>query len=325
MRSGSGAGSTALLDNLERVLQVTVINGYGLTEAGPVTNTPPQLPRKPGSVGRTIGPEIGIMDAGGALLPPGVEGEVVLRGNEIMDGYLGAAEVNREVFRGGWFHTGDLGHLDPEGDLFITGRIKEIINRGGETISPLEIDLALSEHPAITRAASFAVEHPTLGEDIVAAVVLRPGIKATASEIRNSLAERLSRSKVPGRIWFVESIPVSASGKPLRDALSRQFQSNGRAAKSEESSLLASAPHDESAAALRRRIGEIWSRVLESDMPGEEDNFFAMGGDSLSASRLFALLGTEFQIGDPPFEPAIFFDSPTLFQLAAHVARETTR
>ncbi len=315
VRCGSGAGSPALLNNLERVLQVMVINGYGLTEAGPVTNTPPQLPRKPGSVGRAIGPEVGIMDDRGALLSPGSEGEVVLRGDEIMNGYLGAAELNREIFRGGWFHTGDLGRLDSDGDLFITGRIKEIINRGGETISPLEIDFALSEHPAIAKAASFAVEHPTLGEDIVAAVVLRPAARATASQLRSFLAERLSRSKVPGRIWFVETIPVSASGKPLRSSLSKGFQSIGGPAKSE--GTLAS---DESDASLRHRIGEIWSHVLDSDLPCDEDNFFAMGGDSLSASRLFALLESEFQLEDPPLDPAQFFDSPTLSQLAAIVA-----
>jgi len=315
VRCGSGAGSPALLNNLERVLQVTVINGYGLTEAGPVTNTPPRLPRKPGSVGMAIGPEIGIMNDSGTLLPPGSEGEVVLRGAEIMNGYLGAAELNREIFRAGWFHTGDLGRLDSDGDLFITGRIKEIINRGGETISPLEIDFALSEHPAIAKAASFAVQHPTLGEDIVAAVVLRPGVRATASQLRSFLAERLSRSKVPGRIWFVETIPVSASGKPLRSSLSRDFQSIGRRARSEGTL----AP-DESDASLRRQIAEIWSRVLDSDLPGDEDNFFAMGGDSLSASRLFALLEAEFQLEDSPLDPAPFFDSPTLSQLVAVVA-----
>jgi oxalate---CoA ligase len=320
VRCGSGAASPALLDNLESVLRVDVINGYGLTEVGSATNTTPQRPRKPGSVGRTIGPEIAIMDALGTLLPPDTEGEVVLRGDVVMDGYLGAAEANRKVFRDGWFRTGDLGRMDGEGDLFITGRIKEIINRGGETISPLEIDHTLAEHPAIAQAASFGVAHPTLGEDIVAAVVLRPGGGATASEVRSFLAERLSRSKVPGRIWFAESIPVSASGKPLRDTLSTDFQTRAKAAESPESP----GPQDESTASLRRRIGEIWMRVLNSDLPGGEDNFFAMGGDSLSAARLFTLLEAEFQL-DETLEPGKFFDSPTLFQLVAVVAERLQR
>jgi len=315
VRCGSGAASPALLDDLERVLQVDVINGYGLTEVGTATNTPPQLPRKPNSVGRTIGSEIAIMDASGTLLPPNSEGEVVLRGDAVMDGYLNDAEANRRVFRDGWFRTGDLGRMDHDGDLFITGRIKEIINRGGETIGPLEIDHALAEHPAIARAACFGVPHPTLGEDIVAAVVLRPGSRATASQIRSFLAERLSRSKVPGRIWFTDFIPVSATDKPLRDSLGKQFQTSVRAAESQESP----APQDESSASLRHRIGEIWMRVLNSDLPGPEDNFFAMGGDSLSAARLLTLLEAEFQL-DATLEPAKFFDSPTFFQLVSAIA-----
>jgi thioesterase domain-containing protein len=248
------------------------------------------------------------------LLPPDTEGEVVLRGDEVMDGYLGTPELNREVFRGGWFHTGDLGRLDRDGDLYITGRIKEIINRGGETISPLEVDLVLAEHPAIARAACFGVDHPTLGEDIVAAVVLRSGVSATASQVRSFLAERLSRSKVPGRIWFADSIPVSASGKPLRDVLSKHFQA--RAAESEQSPT----PLDESSESFRHRIAEIWMRVLNSDLTGMEDNFFAMGGDSLSAARLFALLEVEFQLQESTLEPAKFFDSPTFSQLTAIVS-----
>ncbi len=317
VRCGSGAGSPTLLSDLERVLQVDVVNGYGLTETGPVTNTLPRLPRKTGSVGRTNGPEIAIMHASGDLLGPDVEGEVVLRGDAVMDGYLGTDGLNREAFLDGWFRTGDLGRMDGDGDLFITGRIKEIINRGGETISPLEIDHALAEHPGILRAATFVVAHPTLGEDIVAAVVLRPGAKAVASEVRSFVAERLSRSKVPGRIWFVESIPMSASGKPLREALRTRFQANIFPQESAESF----AAGDESGALLRQQIGAIWVRVVGSDFPHPEDNFFAMGGDSLSAARLFALLQTELELDDAPLDIAKFLDSPTFFQLVQTVAQ----
>jgi acyl-CoA synthetase (AMP-forming)/AMP-acid ligase II/thioesterase domain-containing protein len=321
VRCGSGAGSPALLNDLERVLQVDVIDGYGLTEVGCAANTPPGLPRKTGSVGRAIGPEIAIMHARGDLLPTGSEGEIVLRGDAVMEGYLDAEEANREVFLHGWFRTGDLGRMDREGDLFITGRIKEVINRGGETISPVEIDHAMAEHPGIARAASFAVPHPTLGDDIVAAVVLRPGARAVASQIRNFLAERLSRSKVPGRIWFVESIPLNANGKPLRNALRTQFQTGAQAQESPESP----APEDESTALLRHRVGAVWMRVLNTDMPGSEDNFFAMGGDSLSAARLFALLGSELQIDEAPPDLAAFLDSPTFFHLVQVVAKRMHR
>ncbi|MGA2879487.1 MAG: alpha/beta fold hydrolase [Bryobacteraceae bacterium] len=321
VRCGSSAGSPALLNDLERVLQVEVIDGYGLTEVGCAANTPPRLPRKTGSVGRAIGPEIAIMDARGNLLPAGSEGEIVFRGDAVMEGYLDAEEANREVFLNGWFRTGDLGRMDHEGDLFITGRIKEVINRGGETISPLEIDHALAEHPGIARAASFAVPHATLGDDIVAAVVLHPGARAVASEIRNFLAERLSRSRVPGRIWFVESIPLNAIGKPLRDILRTQFQTSVRAQESPDPPV----PEDESGALLRHRVGAVWMRVLNTDMPGAEDNFFAMGGDSLSAARLFALLGSELQIDEAPPDLGAFLDSPTFFQLVQVVAKRMQR
>ena len=323
VRCGSGAGSPSLLNELERVLQVDVINGYGLTEMGCATNTPPGLPRKTGSVGRSIGPEIGIVDTVGNFLSPGSEGEVVLRGDEVMEGYLNSEEANREVFLNGWFRTGDLGRMDHEGDLFITGRIKESINRGGETISPVEIDHALEEHPDILRAASFAVAHPTLGEDIVAALVLRPGARAVASEIRNFLAERLSRSKVPGRIWFVESIPLSASGKPLREALRTQFHASAQSR--EYSPSPASKNGAERLALLDDRIGTVWMRVLNSDRPEVEDNFFAMGGDSLSATRMFALLGAELQVEEASTDLARFLDSPTFFQLVQVVGNRTRR
>ena len=318
VRCGSGAGSPTLLNDIEAVLGVIVVNGYGLTEVGPATNTAPGAPRKTGSVGRTIGPEIAIMDGLGNLLAVGTEGEVVLRGDAVMDGYLGDERANREAFRDGWFRTGDLGRLDRDGDLFITGRIKEIINRGGETISPLEIDHALAEHPSVFRTASFGVPHPTLNEDIVAAVVLRPGARAAGSEIRNFLAGRLSRSKIPGRLWFLESIPLSASGKPLRDTLRTQFEASARSQAAPESTTL----EDESTSLLRGRIAAVWMRVLDSDLPQADDNFFGMGGDSFSATRLFAVLQEELELGDAPLDIPKFLDSPTFFQLVQMV-RET--
>ena len=320
VRSGSGAGSVELLNHIEQALRVTVVNGYGLTEVGPATNTPPGLPRKPGSVGRTIGPQIAIMDERGNILEPGAEGEVVMRGDAVMEGYLGAGELNREVLRHGWFHTGDLGRLDSEGDLFITGRIKEMINRGGESISPIEIDQALAEHPGILQAACFSVPHPTLNEDIVAAVVLRPGRRAAESEIRSFVAARLSRSKVPARLWFAESIPLSASGKPLRDALRESFLARAPIRGLPEHSSL----QNGNAPSNPERVGAVWMRVLESDFPGPEDNFFGMGGDSLSATRLFALLAQDLQCDVNSLDLGSFQESPTfgrLVELAAEAER----
>ena len=322
VRCGSGACSPTLLSELERVLQVQVINGYGLTEAGPVTNTQPDSPAKLGSVGRTIGPEIAVMDASGNLLPANAEGEVILGGDAVMAGYLDDPDANREVFRGGWFRTGDLGRLDEDGDLFITGRLKEIINRGGETIAPLEIDHALAEHPSVAHAASFAVAHPTLGEDIAAAVVLRPGANLPAAAIRAFLGTRLSRAKVPSRIWFVESIPVSASGKPLRGALSAAFPAH---AQTEEPSEVRAGGGADLSPAVRRGIAEIWMSVLNTRSSDAEQNFFGLGGDSLSAARMFALLEQEFQVAMGFSDHMNFFDSPTLSQLERLVAYCTSK
>jgi acyl-CoA synthetase (AMP-forming)/AMP-acid ligase II/thioesterase domain-containing protein len=306
IRCGTAAASPALLDELERTLNVTVVNGYGLTETGPVTNTDPDLPQKPGSVGRSIGPEIGIMDSSGKLLPPGAEGEVVVRGDTVTPGYLGDPDATGAGIHGGWFHTGDLGHRDEEGDLFISGRIKEMINRGGESIAPLEIDLALAEHPAVALAAAFGVSHPTLGEDVGAAIVLRAGRHATEAEIRGFLAAgRLSRARIPSRIVFTDSIPVSAAGKPLRKVLSERFGG----------SIAESSP-PEALTPTERGVAEIWATLLGIDLPGPADNFFSLGGDSLSAARMISRVDEQFRLGGKLWERIEFFDSPTVAALA---------
>jgi acyl-CoA synthetase (AMP-forming)/AMP-acid ligase II/thioesterase domain-containing protein len=314
IRCGSAASTPALLDELERVLGVTVINGYGLTETGSVTHTQPGSPRKPGSVGQSSGATIGIMDESGNLLPPDAEGEVVMRGAPVMAGYLDNPIANREAFRNGWFRTGDLGRLDQDGDLFITGRIKEIINRGGETISPLEIDAALAEHPAIAQAASFGIPHPTLGEDVAAAVVLRTGMSASAPEIRSFLSGNLSRSKVPNRILFLDSIPLSAAGKPLRSKLSESFSETQRAPAAHNPSD--PAPSSESHRWLQERIAAVWTRILHVIYPGHHESFFDLGGDSLTATRMLTAVEEELKVGERLWEQTDFFDSPTIVNLA---------
>lgn len=308
IRCGTGAASATLLDQLETALRVPVVNGYGLTELGTITNTLLDRPRKPGSVGRSIGPEIAIADSSGLHLPAGEEGEIVVRGDCVTPGYLNDAAATAEVLRDGWFHTGDLGRLDEDGDLSITGRIKEMINRGGESVAPAEIDHALAEHPAVLHAAAFAATHPTLGEDIAAAVVLRPGAVTTPAEIHRFLSGRLSRARVPSRIHMTESIPVSATGKPLRKSLAERFP--------------ADAPHPaggaiaETLTPVEEKIAALWSSLLATGVPGRNDNFFALGGDSLSAARMIAAVDEEFALGGKLWEKVQFFDSPTVETLA---------
>ena len=303
------------MSELESVLQARVVNGYGLTESGTVTNTHPDSPAKHGSVGKTIGPAIAIVDASGDGVAPNAEGEIMLRGNAVMAGYLDDPEANDEAFRAGWLRTGDLGRLDEEGDLFITGRLKEIINRGGETIAPLEIDHALAEHPAIAQAACFAIAHPTLGEDVAAAVVLQPNVSVSAAEIRAFLANRLSRFKIPSRFWFVESIPLSVSGKPLRSALSGAFSTNLTNSTTEDLTIRPDLSHS-----VRHRIAEIWMGVLHTSNSDPGQNFFGLGGDSLAAARMLAMLLKEFPCVGHLSAQARFFESPTLLQLEQSVA-----
>jgi acyl-CoA synthetase (AMP-forming)/AMP-acid ligase II len=163
------------------------------------------------------------MDAAGNLLPAGAVGEIVVRGPNVMLGYENNPSANREAFTHGWFRTGDEGFCDADGYLFITGRLKEIINRGGTKISPQEVDDVLIQHPAVAQAATFAVPHVRWGEDVTSAVVLRQNASATAQELRRFVTTRLATFKVPSQILIVETIPVGPTGKLQRRNLAAQF------------------------------------------------------------------------------------------------------
>jgi acyl-CoA synthetase (AMP-forming)/AMP-acid ligase II len=187
---------------------------------------PPQA-RKPGSVGPAAGPEIAVMDKEGQLLDRGSTAEVVIRGANVTPGYDKNPEANREAFTGGWFRTGDQGYLDEDGYLFLTGRLKEIINRGGEKISPREIDEVLLGHPSVQQAVTFALPHKTLGEDVAAAVVLAEGKTAEARDIQEFAQQKLARFKVPSRIIFLDEIPKGPTGKLQRIGLAEKLGLTG--------------------------------------------------------------------------------------------------
>jgi acyl-CoA synthetase (AMP-forming)/AMP-acid ligase II len=187
------------------------------------SNLLPPGKRKPGTVGPAAGPEVGIMDNGGNPLPGGEKGEVVIRGPNIMKGYENNPEANRAAFHGDWFRTGDEGWLDDEGYLTISGRLKEIINRGGEKIAPREVDDVIQEHPAVALVVTFAMPHPKLGEEVAAAVVLREGESATQSDIRDFAGERLAPFKVPRKVVIVDEIPKGATGKLQRIGLAEKL------------------------------------------------------------------------------------------------------
>jgi amino acid adenylation domain-containing protein len=290
IRSASSAMARELASELEELFQVPPIEAYGMTEAAPqiASNRLPPHVRKPGSVGKAAGPEIAILD-----------GEIAIRGEN--------------VCAPGWLRTGDLGYLDEDGYLFITGRLTDVINRGGEKIAPQEVESALLEHRAIREAAAFGVPHPTLGQRVAAAVVLRAGAVVTAGMLRRFLAERLASFKVPQPILIVDAIPVGALGKPQRARLAELL-----------GLLHVDADGDADSTAIDGRVAPVnqvetdvlasFAEVLRSGRLGTEDDFFEAGGDSLSAMQVIARLNETFRIELPADS---LFEHPTVTELAA--------
>ena len=216
IRSSSASLPPVIMERLEAVFGAPVLESYGMTEATHqmASNPLPPRPHKAGTVGIGFGVEVALMDEEGVLLPTGSVGEVVIKGPNVVDGYENNPEANAKAFTNGWFRTGDQGLMDEDGYLSLTGRLKELINRGGEKISPLEIDDVLLRHPAVVEALAFAVPHKTLGEDIHAAVVLKGEV--TEAALRAHCTASLAEFKVPRKIHVLAEIPRGATGKLQR-------------------------------------------------------------------------------------------------------------
>jgi acyl-CoA synthetase (AMP-forming)/AMP-acid ligase II len=225
IRSSSASLPPAVMQALEAAFGVPVIEAYGMTEASHqmACNPLPPRPRYPGSVGVAAGPEIAVMGEDGEILPSGTLGEIVIRGENVTPGYENNPKANAENFVNGWFRTGDQGVIDAEGYLRLTGRLKEIINRGGEKVSPLEVDAVLMDHPAVAQCLAFGLPHEKLGEEVAAAVILRDGATLTEHELRDFAAGRLAQFKVPRKIVFVAEIPKGATGKLQRIGLAQKL------------------------------------------------------------------------------------------------------
>ncbi len=225
LRSSSAALPTQVMKELEKTFNAPLIEAYGMTEAAHqmASNPLPQRVRKPGTVGIPTGVEISIMDKSGRHLSPGSIGEVVIRGPSVTTGYQNNSDANAKAFSDGWFRTGDQGVIDDDGYLRLTGRLKEIINRGGEKISPQEVDEVLMTHPAVVQAVTFAVPHDKLGEEVAAALVLRKGTTTTEVEIRDFASHRLADFKVPRRMIFLDEIPKGPTGKIQRISLANKL------------------------------------------------------------------------------------------------------
>ena len=225
MRSSSSSMPPQVIRALEAVFKAPLIEAYGMTEAThQMTSNPlPPEPRKPGTVGRAAGPEVAIMGGSGTLLGAGGIGEIVIRGDNVTLGYENNPTANADGYLNGWFRTGDQGQMDDEGYISITGRLKEIINRGGEKISPREVDELLMDHPAVAQVVCFGMPHPKLGEEVAAVVVLREGQAATERELQAFVATRAADYKVPKKILFMDEIPKGATGKLQRIGLAQKL------------------------------------------------------------------------------------------------------
>lgn len=278
VRSVSAALPVPTLLEFERVFRIPVIEIFGMSEsAGIITSNPlPPGLRKPGSVGTSAGCRVMILDDEKRPLPTGESGNVVVSGPSLMSGYIDDPEENARAITSAGFYTGDLGFLDPDGFLYLNGRVKDIINRGGEKITPLEIDRALMEYPSVADAACFPVPHPVLGEEVAALVVMKPGFGFVREDLFAFLRERLAFFKVPKIVEEVAAIPRS-SGKLRRAELSEVLSSNA-------SPEMTEIEHVSPATPVAKAIAAMWEKILRVQNIGLNDDFFLLGGDSLRAS-----------------------------------------
>jgi thioesterase domain-containing protein/acyl carrier protein len=304
----------AVRTGLEAALGVPALDFYGLREAGVVAVNPaPPARRKVGSAGVFWPDDVAVRDPDGEELPAGEVGEIAVRGRGVSPGYIDDLERGRDTVRGTegfrkeWFSTGDLGTIDADGFLTIVGRTKEIINRGGEKISPYEVEKALLAHPCVREAGAFAVPHPRLGENVAAAVVLHPGTEATSAELRMFLYERLAPSRVPQQVFALDSLPRGTTGKISRSELATIVA--GRPRQPVPPSTL-----------LELEIAEIWQRLLGHADFGVDDNFFEAGGDSLLATQMLMELESAVRQALPQAELRAAY---TVRHLADAVMRAT--
>jgi len=311
IHSGAAPLPEAVHEGLEAVFAAPVLQTYGLSEAGLVAaNTLAPDGRKRGSVGKRRPGELACRDDEGHILPADELGEIVVRGPGVTPGYIDYPEANAAAFADGWFRTGDVGRIDRDGFVTIVGRLKEMINRGGEKIAPSEIDEALLRHPAVAEAAAFPIPHPRLGEDVAAAIVFRAGKAATALELRQFLRTTLAPHKIPRRIKIVEALPRNATGKVMRLELAQSMPVN-----------VSPTAVTRWASPLEVQIAEIWRRLLQVDDIAREDDFFERGGDSLLEAQM--LLELE-QITGRTLPDDLLFESATVGQLAESIVRGDT-
>lgn len=316
LRSSSAPLPPSLLAELEATFAAPVVEAYGMTEAAHqmASNPLPPRQRKPGSVGLAAGPEVAILGEDDQPLAAGEVGEVVIRGPSVFGGYEANQAANAAAFVDGWFRTGDQGVLDAGGYLFLTGRLKELINRGGEKVAPREVEDALLAHPMVAQAVAFALPDERLGEEVAAAVVPPAGHPRTngevptETELRRFVADRLAPYKVPRRVLFLEELPKGSTGKVQRIGLADRLGLK-ETPLPERVSIAAVAPRSP----VEEIVAAVWVEVLGREGVGVDDDFLALGGDSILATqvvaRLRALFGLDVTV-------ATFFEAASVASMA---------
>ncbi len=305
-------------EKIEALFKAPIMSAYGMTETGWIASEPlPPKTRKAGAVGLQVIDEVKLIDEQGESVDVGQTGEVVVRGPGVMKGYIDDPEANAQAFIDGWFRTGDLGHFDNDGFLTLTGRIKEMINRGSEKISPAEIEQVLVQHPNVDDIAIFAVPHTTLGEDVAAAIVFNEDQgKTSQDELREFALGRLTRSKVPRQIFPVSSIPRTPGGKPQRNVLVEQF---ARPSSEPPVAEPDKATHDMD---MRVPLMEVplialWKSVLGTDSIDRHDRFSDLGGTEQAAAELADTLRAVFGVDLP--NACLFAEGDTVAKMAAMI------
>jgi amino acid adenylation domain-containing protein len=320
VRSCSSPLHPKVMAGIEEVFGAPAVEAYGMTEASHQMSINPLPPgtRKPGSVGVATGCDIAILDEVGNEMQRGQPGPICIRGANVTRGYENNPEANASSFTGPWFRTGDEGRIDKDGYLFLTGRIKEMINRGGEKICPREIDDALLAHPEIAQAMAFSVPEERLGEEVGVAVVLQEGARLSETEIREFAAARLADFKVPRRIVFLDELPKGPTGKPQRIGMAERL---GLLEVSPSEPVRLFAPP---VTGIEARQASIWCDLLGVKIVGVHDDFFDLGGDSMLGAQLILRTRREFGIDLPMHR---LFSGPTVRAVSdwIHTAGGTNR
>jgi acyl-CoA synthetase (AMP-forming)/AMP-acid ligase II len=315
VRIASGRLEPEEMDRLEELLGVPVLTGLASSETGTTAQQRlPPAPRRRGSVGPLVDCEVRLVDADRKVVARGEIGEIQVRGPQVFDGYFDDPELDAASFVDGWFRMGDLGRFDDAGELWLAGRVKEVINRGGDKISPLEIDAVLRSLPDVADAAAFAIPHPRLGEEVVAAVVIRPGARLDAEAVLAHASRVLGANRAPRRIWFVDGLPRTDGGKIRRSELPAlvRYRSPAEVGRTGAAPTAAAPPLEVALAAL-------WAEVLQVQSIRRDADFFQLGGNALLGADLLDQVRAVFGVDLTP--ETLHGEAATVAGMAGLIAR----